>query len=137
MRPGWTVLPVLLVCTAGAAHAAPTTTLKVRPDGTLAVPAATMKALKVKRDKTGMVCVEFPRAPDKGPPGLSKGSFRPKTSLSELRAPKLFAGVRRDGSLRIYRSRLPTAAGPAPGKPGTVYLATGKAGCLVLMLPKR
>jgi hypothetical protein len=123
-----------------SASAAPSTRVSVGKDGRLVIGAAVVNRLRLKRATNGMVCVQFPKPASTVPKVLRPPSGRqdPHNHVAPAdRPPKVFTAMRKDGSLVVHRSGTPTGAGPLPGRPGTVYVASVQSGCLVLTLPRR
>jgi len=111
------------------ASAAPTARLVVDRKGTLRIPKATLKALSAKQETNGMVCVDLPFL--KPPKLKSPDPHHPETGAPQA-SPKLWVPLAHDGTLIITRTLMYPPNTYVPGPPGTVYLATGKKGCVVL-----
>ena len=115
-----------------AAAAAPEARVTVDARGRLAVPAAAIKAARVKAAENGMICLEFPVIPGWKP--LPKDVSEAKRMDSPVTPPRLWVTLRPDGSALVTPTRLAPYPVSAPGKPGTVYRVSGKENRLVLTL---
>jgi hypothetical protein len=126
------LLTCLLLAAAAPLGAAPGFAVKVDSKGVLYVSAATLKKLGLKKAEDGTIPVQFPRdllpAPKVLPP---RAPERPAPDDRIV----MWAPLRRDGSLRVVKTRLPGGRGSLPGAPGTHYIATSKEGRLVLLRP--
>jgi hypothetical protein len=123
--------------------AAPTARLRVDAKGALRIPAATIKALKVKTARDGSFWVQFPqpKRPAAKPVPAKPVVQKPRTGHDdhdhEHMAPpsplKVLTAVDR-GVAVVPRTHLENGV-YVPGQPGTLYVATGSGNTLLLSRP--
>jgi len=128
----------------GIAGAAPSSQVAVDRQGALSIPAATLRALKIKPAANGMVCLRFPTpsppAPRPPRPGQKPAPAKAGAhdghnhSLAAI-APRIWTTVRPDGSVRLAKGVLGGNQNSIPGPAGAVYVVTADKGHVVLSKP--
>lgn len=107
----------------------PTVRVVVDAKGAIRITRSTWKRLGARPAENGMVCLEFPRVPHKGP-GPMRDEHEHSHTLQDEIPRRIWAGPRADGTVFLPRTRM--GAETVPDPPGTVYLARGESGRLVL-----